>query len=47
MFLKIASQKNLTIVGDFNALPLKIEKASFYDMYHCSKEAIKTVGITD
>jgi hypothetical protein len=47
LFLKIANQKNSTIFGTFDALSLKMEKSSFYDMYHCSKEAIKTVGITE
>ncbi|MEJ0081063.1 MAG: hypothetical protein WDM78_08990 [Puia sp.] len=47
LFLKIANQKNSTIFGNFDASPMKIERASFYDMYHCSKEAIKIVGITE
>jgi hypothetical protein len=47
LFIRIAGRKNSMIVGNFNALPLKIERKSFYDMYHCSKEAIKTIGITE
>jgi len=47
MFLKLASEKKSSIIGNFDAVPLKIDRKSFYDMYHCSKEAIRTIGITE
>ena len=47
IFLKLAVKSRSSISGDFDPMALRIGKVSFYDMYHCSKSAIKTIGITE
>jgi hypothetical protein len=46
-FQKLASQENVPVEGNFNSLALHIPGSAFYDMYHCSKDAIKSIGLTE
>ncbi|HEY4154130.1 MAG TPA: hypothetical protein VGM24_01845 [Puia sp.] len=46
-FRNLASQKRVSIKGDFDATALHIPGSSFYDMYHCSKAAIQSLSLTD
>ena len=43
IFRTVAAENKITLKGGFNAADFNIERSQFYDMYHCSKEAIKKV----
>lgn len=42
-FRKLASDKNISIKGGFDPGLQRIDVSRFYDLYHCSKSAIKQV----
>lgn len=46
LFLRLAEERGISISGNFDPLVLHVGRASFYDMYHCSKAAIQSIGIT-
>lgn len=45
-FRSLAKERGISVTGGFNARTYGLDESAFYDMYHCSKEAIKEVLIT-
>jgi hypothetical protein len=45
IFRNIATDKKIALKGGFNADDFNLGRLQFYDMYHCSKEAIKKILI--
>jgi hypothetical protein len=43
IYNQIAVERQLTITGSFDATRYHMNGSDFYDMYHCSKEAIKKI----
>ena len=43
LFRNIAQQKNIHVIGNFDAREFGLTESQFYDMYHCSKEAIQKI----
>jgi hypothetical protein len=43
MFRDLAARNGIGVIGGFNGFDFNISRSQFYDMYHCSKEAIKKV----
>jgi hypothetical protein len=43
LFCNIAKQKNIHITGSFDARKFGLNQSHFYDMYHCSKQAIQKI----
>ena len=43
LFRSIAQQKNISVIGSFDARKFGLTESHFYDMYHCSKEAIQKI----
>lgn len=41
LYKQVALKHNIYVLGSFNPQDLSIAPGMFYDMYHCSKEAIK------
>lgn len=42
-FINFARQRNIPVKGSFDARVNHISQSEFYDLYHCSKEAIKKI----
>jgi hypothetical protein len=42
-FTDLATRRNIAVTGGFDARPLGISIPRFYDMYHCSREAIAKI----
>ena len=43
LFRNLASERHIMIYGSFDPSKFNITERQFYDMYHCSKEAIKKI----
>ena len=43
IFRNIATDNKIVVKGGFNADDFNLGRLQFYDMYHCSKEAIKKI----
>jgi hypothetical protein len=43
LFKEIAKKKGIPVIGSFNAQTYELTGSEFYDMYHCSKDAIKKI----
>lgn len=43
LYRKIARERNITVVGGYDAASFNIPDAQFYDMFHCTKQGIRSM----
>jgi hypothetical protein len=43
LYQQLSFKRNITLIGSFDPKPFGIGRAQFYDMYHCSRDGLKTI----